>query len=248
MHGYGLFKIEDTYFMLSNPFFRKYCRLWEDVGKYGTAGQSNRWRYDTCALHAVIRILQTQTDRQTDRHTHSTEYLLVFHDDNDYANMSQCYVIRTLPACFSRNFVMPVSFAPRSSKPKCIEMRRRLQELTAEISFTPLSEVWIAVTDFDESHDYSAVWCGQRCASNFVQISEKSVEIRVEINLRIWITYYYGCAKFNETRTYSTTFSIRRPAHNSMKILPPVYEPILGHIRTVFTQSTMGTGSLCLGE
>jgi len=41
-------------------FFRKSCRLWDNVEKYCTAGQAT-WPYGACALHAGYLRLQTHT-------------------------------------------------------------------------------------------------------------------------------------------------------------------------------------------
>jgi hypothetical protein len=73
----------------NSDFFRKSCRLWDNVEKYGTARQATddniiqRMRF-TCWI-----------TKATDTHS---EYviLIAFHGNNCYANAPQCYIIRTL--------------------------------------------------------------------------------------------------------------------------------------------------------
>jgi hypothetical protein len=73
-----------------NNFSRKFCRLWDNVEKYGTAGQATgnniiRRMHLVCWITKVTGI-------------HS-EYviLLLFHCKNRYASAPQCYVIPTFP-------------------------------------------------------------------------------------------------------------------------------------------------------
>jgi len=49
-----------THILCPMTFFRKSCRLWDNVEKYGTAGQAHRWQYGACALHAgYLRLKHT---------------------------------------------------------------------------------------------------------------------------------------------------------------------------------------------
>ena len=50
-------------------FFRKSCRLWDNVEKYCTAGQAT-WQYAPCALHAGYVKLQTQVQDRKKRQIH----------------------------------------------------------------------------------------------------------------------------------------------------------------------------------
>jgi len=55
--------------MLNNIFERKSCRLWDNVEKYGRAGQATDDKYGVRASHAGHRRLQT--------HTQNMQYLLL---------------------------------------------------------------------------------------------------------------------------------------------------------------------------
>ena len=77
-------KIE-MHFTLNNfPFFRKSCRLWDNVEKSCRAAKGIDDNTPPCALHA-------------ETHIKNTEYLYFSHDENCYANAPQCYVMGTLP-------------------------------------------------------------------------------------------------------------------------------------------------------
>jgi len=53
-------KNQKTHFMFKSSFFRKSCRLWDNVGKYCTPRQATG-QYGACALHAGYLRLQTHT-------------------------------------------------------------------------------------------------------------------------------------------------------------------------------------------
>jgi hypothetical protein len=81
---------ENTYFMFNILFFRKSCRLQDNMGKYCTAGQVTddriigRKRF-ACWIKRAIG-------------THSEHViLLASHDNNGYRNTPLFHVIRTLP-------------------------------------------------------------------------------------------------------------------------------------------------------
>jgi len=38
--------------MFNNIFFRKSCRLWDNVEKYCRAGQATDEKYSACSMHA----------------------------------------------------------------------------------------------------------------------------------------------------------------------------------------------------
>jgi hypothetical protein len=79
-----------THFTFNNFFFRKPCRLWDNVEKYGTAGQAtdgNITRRKRFAFR-LTKAVDTHSEYVT---------LILYHDKNRYANASQCHVLRTLP-------------------------------------------------------------------------------------------------------------------------------------------------------
>jgi hypothetical protein len=78
---------QNTHFVLNN-FFRKSCRLWDNVGKCGTARQ---------ATGKTIRHIHFACwiTKATDAHSECQTYIF-FHGNNGYAKAFQCYVIRTL--------------------------------------------------------------------------------------------------------------------------------------------------------
>ena len=51
---------QDTHFVL-NFFFRKPCRLWDNVEKYSASGKV-KWQYSLCSLHAGYLRLQTHSE------------------------------------------------------------------------------------------------------------------------------------------------------------------------------------------
>jgi hypothetical protein len=69
--------------MLNNFFFLKSGRLWDNVEKYGTAGQD--------ADDNIIRRMRFACwiTKATDTHP---EYVIIFHGKNGYLNLPQCYV------------------------------------------------------------------------------------------------------------------------------------------------------------
>jgi hypothetical protein len=77
-----------THFVFSNFFlffFRKWCRLWDNVGKYGRDRQATddniiRHKQVTCWITNASGTLRV------------CKYLLLFHGNNGYANIHQCYV------------------------------------------------------------------------------------------------------------------------------------------------------------
>jgi hypothetical protein len=77
-----------THSMLLIFFFRKSCRLWDSVEKYGTAGQTTGVSITRCMSFAC-RIFKA-TD------THAAHVILLFLVNSGYANAPHCYVIRTL--------------------------------------------------------------------------------------------------------------------------------------------------------
>jgi len=50
-----------THILCSVPFFRKSCRLWDNVGKILYSGAGRIWKYGACALHVGYLRLQTHT-------------------------------------------------------------------------------------------------------------------------------------------------------------------------------------------
>ena len=80
-----------THFMyktISPP--RKSCRLWDNVEKYGRAGQAT---FDKAPARCMLI--------PTARNTHSKYvHLLLFHYSNGWTNAPKCYVVRTLPVLF----------------------------------------------------------------------------------------------------------------------------------------------------
>jgi hypothetical protein len=79
-----------THILCSMKFFRKSCRLWDNVEKYGRARQATddniigRMCFACCITKAKT-------------HTKNMYYLLLFHGNNGYANAPQWYAIRKLP-------------------------------------------------------------------------------------------------------------------------------------------------------
>ena len=73
-----------THILCSIRFFRKSCRLWDNVEKYGTAGQDTD--YNMAHAHCML-------DTSSYKHTHRI-------CNNGCTNRPQCYVTRTLPVLF----------------------------------------------------------------------------------------------------------------------------------------------------
>ena len=72
-----------THILCSITAFQKSCCLVDNLGKYCTAGQDNRWQYGTCALHGGYLRLHT--------HTENMYYSLLFHYSSRYSNTPHCY-------------------------------------------------------------------------------------------------------------------------------------------------------------
>jgi hypothetical protein len=81
-----------TRILCSITFFRKSCRLWDNVEKYGTARQATDDN-KTGSMHTACWI-----SKATDRHS---EYviLIAFYGNNGYANAPQYYVIVHCLSC-----------------------------------------------------------------------------------------------------------------------------------------------------
>jgi len=79
-------------------FLRKSCRLWDNVEKYGRAGQAT----DDNTIRRM-RFAGWVT-KATDTHS---ECVMpnVFHRYNGCTNAPYCYVICTLPVCFKKKFI-----------------------------------------------------------------------------------------------------------------------------------------------
>jgi hypothetical protein len=77
---------------MSITFSRKSYRLWDNVEKYGTARQATD---DNIIRRMRFACLITKARIQTQ----NMWYLFLFHGNNGYANVPQCYVIRN---CLSR--------------------------------------------------------------------------------------------------------------------------------------------------
>jgi hypothetical protein len=77
---------QNTYFVLSFFFFPKIVPLWDNVEKCGRAVQAT----DDSMVHALACWMTEATD------THSKYAILLFHGNNGYVNVPQCYVIHYL--------------------------------------------------------------------------------------------------------------------------------------------------------
>ena len=80
---------QSTHFMF-NHFFRKIRAVYEITQKYGRARQA------TMTIRRM-RFACRITKARLQMHTHSIEYLLLFHGNSCYANAPQCYVIHSFP-------------------------------------------------------------------------------------------------------------------------------------------------------
>jgi len=68
---------QNTYFMFSNFFFQKSCPLWDNVGKYGRAGEATG--------NNVLRLMSFaywKTKARIQSHTHIIWYVLLFQSNN----------------------------------------------------------------------------------------------------------------------------------------------------------------------
>jgi hypothetical protein len=81
-----------THILCSITFFRKSCRLWDNVEKYGRTRQATD---DNIIRRMCFACWVTKATN-----THS-EYIVLIHGNNGYANAPQCYGIRTLSVLFT---------------------------------------------------------------------------------------------------------------------------------------------------
>jgi hypothetical protein len=58
--------------LCSIMFIKKLYHLWDNVEKYGTAGEATRWQYGVCAFHAGYLRLQTHSLRICNTNCFST--------------------------------------------------------------------------------------------------------------------------------------------------------------------------------
>ena len=89
-------KIKTRISCLSNIFFFKSCRLWDNVEKYCKNRIGHRRQYGACALHAGYLRLQTHT-----RNMYYLYYLLLFHRNKFCTNVPLSYVIVHCVSCIS---------------------------------------------------------------------------------------------------------------------------------------------------
>jgi hypothetical protein len=61
-----------THILCSVTFFRKSCRLWDNVGKYCRVGSGHRWQYGARELHAGYLRLQIHPLRMYNSHCFPT--------------------------------------------------------------------------------------------------------------------------------------------------------------------------------
>jgi hypothetical protein len=86
-------KIKTHICMFSKFFFRKLCRLWDNVESFCRVGQAT---YDNITWRMCFACWITK-----DTDTHSEYVILIaFHGNNGYTNAPQYYVIRALPVLF----------------------------------------------------------------------------------------------------------------------------------------------------
>jgi len=50
----GVVEKIETRILCSTTFSRKLCSLWDNVGKYCTAGRANRRQYNTAHAHCML--------------------------------------------------------------------------------------------------------------------------------------------------------------------------------------------------
>jgi hypothetical protein len=89
------FKNTDFVFSI---FFRKSCRLWDNVEKYSGA-RGRTWQYGGALRAGLVRLharKHSPAPVLPPTHTHK-DVILLFHDNNGFVNTTNCYVIRTLP-------------------------------------------------------------------------------------------------------------------------------------------------------
>jgi hypothetical protein len=79
-------------FYVQWSFFRKLYRLWDNVVEYSRAGEATG--------DDIIRSMRTASWRTKATDTHPKFVMVInFPRQESYANASQCYVVRSLPAC-----------------------------------------------------------------------------------------------------------------------------------------------------
>jgi hypothetical protein len=132
-----------TRVLCSVTFYRKSCRLWDNVENFGRAREATN---DNIA-HARC-ILDKQGYTRAPTHTHTEKYVILLYDGNNgLASAPECYVIRTLPALFKFRFWVHAAGQPPHPKSapggygfvrgnSCLHLQevRRNQ--------TPYSKVW----------------------------------------------------------------------------------------------------------
>jgi hypothetical protein len=132
-----------TCILCSVTFFRKSCRLWDNVEKYGGARVATNddtiWRIRVvCWISKATRLLahaytyasgrthththtHTHTRMRPRAHTHWEQYaiLIAFPRQQWFRNAHQCYVIRILPVlfCGSQFVQLNAGNVPRLSRP-----------------------------------------------------------------------------------------------------------------------------------
>jgi hypothetical protein len=113
-----------THILSSITFFFKLCRLWDNVEKYGAArGTTNYftiwrvrvlcWISEATGTHAHTHAhAPGHTRTHTHTHTHTNKYviLIVLPLQQRFANVCQCYVIRTLPVLLHVDMLLLVWF------------------------------------------------------------------------------------------------------------------------------------------
>ena len=97
-------KIKTHIFYSITFFFRKSCRLWDNVEQYCRAGQA----IDDNMAHAHCML-----DNLRCQHTHNMYYSLLFYNNNDCTNAPHCYVIRTLSVLLNSVYVLHPAFCLR---------------------------------------------------------------------------------------------------------------------------------------
>ena len=91
---------QNTHIFMLNTFFRKSCHLWDNVLKWGRAGQATD---DSIIRRMCFAYFITKA---THTHTCNMQILLLFHSKCVYAITPQYYVISTLPVSFSLFFLL----------------------------------------------------------------------------------------------------------------------------------------------
>ena len=92
--GLKLYTNQNTYFTFNNFFPIRSCRLWINVKEYSTAKQAT--------VHKIMRRIRTACwiTKATDTHNQNMKYLLLFHINNGYANVSQCTLYVQCLCCY----------------------------------------------------------------------------------------------------------------------------------------------------